>query len=70
MSEKEFNNICNTLELNRCDIIFNQKFETKEDLIKTCNEYFKTNLVEGIVIRSLDSKFSCKFMSLEYDSKK
>jgi RNA ligase (TIGR02306 family) len=70
MSENEFNDICNALELNRCDVVFNQRFETKEDLIKTCNEYFKTNLVEGIVIRSLDSKFSCKFMSLEYDSKK
>jgi hypothetical protein len=70
MSEKQFNELCNTLDLNRCDIVFNQRFETKEELIKTCNDYFKTNLIEGIVIRSLDSKFSCKFMSLEYDSKK
>jgi hypothetical protein len=70
LPESEFNKICNDLELNRCEVVFNQRFETKEDLIKTCNDYFKNNLVEGIVIRSLDSKFSCKFMSLEYDSKK
>ena len=41
-----------------------------KNLIKECNDYFKNNLVEGIVVRTLDSKFSAKIMSLEYDSKK
>jgi len=70
LSESEFDKICSDLSLNRCEIVFNQRFESKEELIKVCNDYFKEHMVEGIVIRSLDSKFSCKFMSLEYDSKK
>jgi len=35
-----------------------------------CEEYFSNNMIEGIVIRSLDGKFSAKCMNLEYDSKK
>ena len=70
LSESEFNKVCDNLSLSRCDIVFNRRFESKEELVKVCNEYFKTNMVEGIVIRNLESTFSCKFMSLEYDSKK
>jgi hypothetical protein len=70
LSESEFNKVCDNLSLSRCDIVFNKRFESKEELVKVCNEYFKTNMVEGIVIRNLESTFSCKFMSLEYDSKK
>ena len=70
LSESEFNKVCDDLSLSRCDIVFNRRFESKEELVKVCNEYFKTNMVEGIVIRNLESTFSCKFMSLEYDSKK
>jgi hypothetical protein len=70
LSEFEFSKICDDLSLSRCDVVFNRRFETKEELVKVCNEYFKTNMVEGIVIRNLESTFSCKFMSLEYDSKK
>lgn len=70
LPEPEFDKICSDLSLNRCDIVFNRSFENKGELIKTCNEYFKNNMVEGIVIRNLESDFSCKFMSLEYDSKK
>ena len=39
-------------------------------LLAECNNYFKTNMIEGIVVRTLDSKFSAKIMNLEYDSKK
>jgi hypothetical protein len=70
LSEPEFNKVCDDLSLSRCDVVFSRRFETKEELVKVCNEYFKTNMVEGIVIRNLESTFSCKFMSLEYDSKK
>jgi len=61
---------CDKLNFPRVKTIFNKTFISKEDLVNICNNYFKTNMIEGIVIRTLDSKFSAKFMSLEYDSKK
>lgn len=70
MPEKDFNDLITALGFERCPIIFNQTFNSKEQIIEVCNNYFKENLVEGIVIRTLDSKFSCKFMSPDYDSKK
>lgn len=42
----------------------------KKNIKQECNEYFKDNLVEGIVLRTPDSKFSCKFMNDQYDSLK
>lgn len=50
--------------------VFNQEFESKEHLERVCNEYFKNNLIEGIVVRTLDGKFSAKFMNNHYDSLK
>lgn len=50
--------------------VFNKEFNSKEELLAECNNYFKTNMIEGIVVRTLDSKFSAKIMNLEYDSKK
>lgn len=50
--------------------VFNKEFNSKEELLAECNNYFKTNMIEGIVVRTLDSKFSAKVMNLEYDSKK
>ena len=50
--------------------VFNKQFNSKEELLTECNNYFKTNMIEGIVVRTLDSKFSAKVMNLEYDSKK
>ena len=41
-----------------------------EDLLKACEEYFSNNMIEGIVVRSLDGKWSSKIMSLSYDSRK
>lgn len=35
-----------------------------------CEEYFSNNMVEGIVVRSPDGKWSSKIMNLDYDSKK
>lgn len=70
MPEKDFNDIIIGLGFERCPIIFNQTFNSKEEICDACNNYFKENLVEGIVIRTLDSKLSMKFMSADYDSKK
>ena len=50
--------------------VFNKEFNSKEELLTECNNYFKTNMIEGIVVRTVDSKFSAKIMNLEYDSKK
>ena len=59
-----------TLQFNRVTEVFNREFTSKEDLLAECNAYFKQNMIEGIVVRTLDSKFSAKVMNLEYDSKK
>jgi hypothetical protein len=50
--------------------VFVKEFNSKEEILQKCNQYFKKNMIEGIVIRTLDSKFSAKVMNLEYDSKK
>ena len=50
--------------------VFVKEFNSKEELLAECNNYFKTNMIEGIVVRTLDSKFSAKVMNLHYDSMK
>lgn len=50
--------------------IFNQEFGSFEELIDVCKNYFKDNLVEGIVVRTNDGLFSAKVMNDEYDSRK
>ena len=50
--------------------VFVKEFNSKEELLTECNNYFKTNMIEGIVVRTLDSKFSAKVMNLHYDSMK
>ena len=58
------------LELPTVKEVFNKEFNSKEELLTECNNYFKTNMIEGIVVRTLDSKFSAKIMNLHYDSMK
>lgn len=70
MNEESFAYICETLQLTRCDKIFEQTFESREQLQQTCDEYFRNNLIEGFVARTHDSKISMKIMNPEYDSKK
>ena len=65
-----FRKVVESLELPTVKEVFNRQFESKEDLLQTCQEYFKTNLIEGIVCRSLDSTISFKVMNDEYDSRK
>lgn len=50
--------------------VFVKEFNSKEELLAECNNYFKTNMIEGIVVRTVDSKFSAKVMNLHYDSMK
>jgi hypothetical protein len=65
-----FTNICNELEIETSPIIFTKRFNNVDEIMDECDKYFKSNLVEGIVVRSLDSSISCKVMNKEYDSKK
>ncbi len=62
--------LCKELELDYCDVVFSKEFTSFDELKETCNTYFKTNVIEGIVLRNDTCSFSVKFMNLEYDSKK
>jgi RNA ligase len=69
-NETIFNDVCTKLNLTRCDIVFDRTFESIEDLQQICDNYFATNLIEGLVARTIDSVQSMKIMNPEYDSKK
>jgi hypothetical protein len=51
-------------------VVFDRTFESIKDLQSTCDNYFATNLIEGLVARTIDSVQSMKIMNPEYDSKK
>lgn len=70
VTESQFCKMIEELEFERCEVVFDKQFESKEDLLNTCNSFFKSNMIEGIVVRTYDSVFSAKVMNLEYDSKK
>jgi len=70
MAHEDYINLVVALGFQHPTIVFNQVFETREDLLKACEEYFSNNMIEGIVVRSPDGKWSSKIMSLSYDSKK
>lgn len=70
-SLNDFYSLMETLELEYCDIVFKDiTFNSFDEIKEKCNEFFKTNLIEGIVLRNNDCTFSAKFMNPEYDSKK
>jgi hypothetical protein len=58
------------LNLYQCPVIFKKVFNSFEEIKTECENYFKNNLVEGIVLRTPDNKFSCKFMNDAYDNLK
>ena len=68
--EVKFNEMIEIFGFERCEVLFKKTFNSREEIEKECNDYFKTNMVEGIVLRTQDSKFSAKFMNDFYDSKK
>lgn len=70
VSYEEFIDTTKRLGLTTVKEVFNQTFNSKEELVSVCEDYFKDNMIEGIVVRSLDSIFSAKFMNLKYDSLK
>jgi hypothetical protein len=67
----EFEQVCNELGLEYCDVVFkNVTFNSFDEIKEMCNEYFKNYMIEGIVLRTADCRFSAKFMNADYDSKK
>ncbi|NJL81223.1 MAG: hypothetical protein HC917_24960 [Richelia sp. SM2_1_7] len=70
LSYNEYVTIFTEMNLTVCPIIIHKIFSSFEEIKQECKEYFNEHLVEGIVLRTLDSKFSCKFMNDEYDEKK
>ena len=70
MTHEDYINLVVALGFQHPTIVFNQVLESREDLLKACENYFSNNMIEGIVVRSLDGKWSAKCMNLEYDSRK
>lgn len=76
LSYEEMQEIFNTLNLSwKADFLFKETFNSFEEIKAKCKFVFqdkfdKFQLIEGIVLRTPDSKFSCKFMNDEYDEKK
>lgn len=70
MPHQEYIELIVSLSFQHPVIVFNQTFDSSEDLKKVCNDYFSTYLIEGIVVRDPLSKISAKIMNQEYDSKK
>lgn len=67
---KLFLDLAEFLNLNTVQQLFSREFTSKEDLMDECNQYFKHNMIEGIVVRTPDTNFSTKIMNPEYDAKK
>lgn len=65
-----FYNLCSELGLDHTPIVFSREFTDLDDLKEECEKYFKANMIEGIVVRTDDCRFSAKYMNAEYDSKK
>lgn len=67
---EQFVKLTNDLGLERVKEVFIGEFYSREGIETACNNYFKKNLIEGIVVRTVDGSFSAKFMNNEYDAKK
>lgn len=70
LGNEDYNDVVTKLELPTTKVVFQKMFNSRQEIEQACNDYFKNNLIEGIVIRTVDNQFSAKFMNLEYDSKK
>ena len=61
---------CRDFNFPTVPFIFEKTFYSQQEIIDTCEAYFKDHLIEGIVLRTPDSQFSTKYMNNYYDSKK
>lgn len=69
-NEFSFSQLTEELKLNTPKLYFDKVFNTIEEIRQECEDIFKKELIEGIVIRDENHNFSCKYMNNEYDSKK
>jgi hypothetical protein len=71
LAMKDVIRICEELQLPMVNVVFNKVFNTIDEIKETCNDYFNTSLIEGIVIRTYETNaYSGKYMNNEYDSLK
>ena len=73
--EEEFNNVIEELDFERCKKYFTRKMRCKADIVNLCEsiiakEKANGNIIEGIVLKTPDGGFSCKYMNMYYDSMK
>lgn len=66
----EFMATCKAYDLPTCKEVFRKTFSSRQEIEQECEQYFKENMIEGVVLRTMDSTFSAKYMNVEYDSKK
>lgn len=75
VGEEIFDKTIKELGFNRCEVLFRRKIRSKGDITRIAKETFQKKkdkgiLIEGVVVRDLESTFSAKVMNLEYDLKK
>lgn len=58
------------IEIETVPLLFEQRFYNQEEIEEKCKNIFKDNMIEGVVLRNLESTFSAKYMNDLYDSKK
>ena len=70
VDEETFISSSQMIDFKTPKVYFDKVFNTVEEIKQECESIFKTELIEGIVIRDENHSFSCKMLSNEYDSKK
>lgn len=74
-NDYEFSHFCETYNIPMADKVVERVFKSRKDIEQTSKNIFKEfsekgMIIEGIVYRDEEGKFSAKFMNNEYDSKK
>ncbi|HQJ57031.1 MAG TPA: RNA ligase family protein [Caldisericia bacterium] len=70
VDEETFVTSAQMIDFKTPKVYFDKVFNTIEEIKQECESIFKTELIEGIVIRDENHNFSTKYMNNEYDSKK
>jgi len=70
VDEETFVTSAQMIDFKTPKVYFDKVFNTIEEIKQECESIFKTELIEGIVIRDENHNFSCKYMCSLYDSMK